>query len=85
MLFVVRLLEVGHATLVSGKPPYSACLASKLTHVFVEKALEKDVQALQSVGVKCLSPDYIPEFILQVRHKSIDALRPACEFCELLV
>jgi len=61
---------------VSGKPPYSACLASKLTHVFVEKALEKDVQALQSVGVKCLSPDYIPEFILQVRHKSFDTLRP---------
>ena len=60
---------MGHATLVSGKPPYSACLASKLTHVFVEKALENDVQALQSVGVECLSPDYIPEFILQVRHK----------------
>lgn len=64
---IVRLLEVGCAALVSGKPPYSACLASKLTHVFVEKACEKDVQALQSAGVHCLSPDYIPEFILQVR------------------
>lgn len=63
---IVRLLEVGCAALVSGKPPYPACLASKLTHVFVEKALENDVQALQSAGVKCLSPDYIPEFILQV-------------------
>ena len=73
LVVVVRLLEVGRAALVSGKPPYSACLASKLTHVFVENALEKDVQALQSVGVKCLSPDYIPEFILQVRDKSFDA------------
>ena len=52
--------------LVSGKPPYSCSLASKLTHVFVEKALEDDVQALQNAGVHCLSPDYIPEFILQV-------------------
>ena len=33
----------------------------------MEKALEQDVQALQSVGVQCLSPDYIPELILQVR------------------
>lgn len=71
---------MGHAELVSGKPPYSACLASKLTHVFVEKALEKDVQALQSVGVKCLSPDYIPEFILQVRDKSLMHKDLSCEF-----
>ena len=61
------MLEVGGATTVSGKPPYSASLASKITHIFVEKALEQDVQALQSVGVQCLSPDYIPELILQVR------------------
>ncbi|XP_027047528.1 SMC5-SMC6 complex localization factor protein 1-like [Pocillopora damicornis] len=60
-----RLLEVGGATTVGGKPPYSASLASKITHIFVEKALEQDVQALQSVGVQCLSPDYIPELILQ--------------------
>lgn len=65
---------MGHATLVSGKSPYPAFLTSKLTHVFVEKALEKDVQALQSAGVTCLSPDYIPEYILQVRHGSFDAL-----------
>lgn len=68
---------MGHATLVSGKPPYPAFLASKLTHVFVEKALEKDVQALQSAGITCLSPDYIPEYILQVRYRSFDTLRPA--------
>lgn len=61
------MLEVGGATTVGGKPPYSASLASKITHIFVEKALEQDVQALQSVGVQCLSPDYIPELILQVR------------------
>ena len=63
---IVRLLEVGSAVLVSGKPPYPSNLASKLTHVFVDKALEDDVQALQTAGVQCLSPDYIPEFILQV-------------------
>ena len=62
------MLEVGGAAIVScGKPPFSASLASKITHIFVEKALEQDIQALQSVGVQCLSPDYIPEFILQVR------------------
>lgn len=66
LVVIVRLLEVGCAALVSGKPPYSASLVSKLTHVFVEKELEKDVQALQRAGVKCLSPDYIPEFLLQV-------------------
>ena len=62
----VRLLEVGGAVMVSAKPPYPSNLASKLTHVFVEKALEDDVKILQNAGVLCLSPDYIPEFILQV-------------------
>lgn len=52
--------------MVSGKPPYPSNLASKLTHVFVEKALEDDVKILQNAAVLCLSPDYIPEFILQV-------------------
>lgn len=67
MFFVFhRLLEVGCAAIVTGKPPYKSTLASKLTHIFVEKALEDDIQALQAAGVQCLSPDYIPEFILQV-------------------
>lgn len=52
--------------MVSGKPPYPSNLATKLTHVFVEKILEDDVKVLQNAGVLCLSPDYIPEFILQV-------------------
>lgn len=52
--------------MVSGKPPYPSNLATKLTHVFVEKVLEDDVKVLQNAGVLCLSPDYIPEFILQV-------------------
>lgn len=66
VIYFLRLLEVGSAVLVSGKPPYPSSLASKLTHVFVEKALEDDIKPLQTTGVHCLSPDYIPEFILQV-------------------
>ena len=66
MLLFARLLEAGGAILVSGKMPYSASLAAKLTHVFVEKALENDVKTLKDAGVPCLTPDYIPEVILQV-------------------
>ena len=62
----VRLLEVGCAVVVNCKPPYQSSLASKLTHVFVETGLENEVKYLQLAGVNCLSPDYIPEFILQV-------------------
>lgn len=60
-----RLLEVGCAVIVNGKSPYQSSLASKLTHVFVETALHNEIKALQLAGVQCLSPDYIPEFLLQ--------------------
>ena len=66
LVYFSRLLEVGGATLVNGKPPYSASLADKLTHVYVESTSVKDVQPLKESGVPCLSTDYIPEFILQV-------------------
>ena len=52
--------------IVNRKEPYPVSLANKLTHVFVEKALEHDIQALKDAGVPCLSPDYISEFILRV-------------------
>jgi len=60
-----RLLEVGCAAVVNCKPPYQSSLASKLTHAFVDTGLENDVKCLHLAGVHCLSPDYIPEFILQ--------------------
>ena len=66
LVYFSRLLEVGGATLVNGKPPYSASLADKLTHIYVESTSVKDVQSLKESGIPCLSTDYIPEFILQV-------------------
>ena len=69
VFLIVRLLEVGCAVIVNGKSPYQSSLASKLTHVFVETALHNEIKALQLAGVQCLSPDYIPEFLLQVKQQ----------------
>ncbi|XP_001633927.2 uncharacterized protein LOC5513685 isoform X2 [Nematostella vectensis] len=62
-----RLLAAGQARILNGKPgdTYMPKLAKKLTHVFVEKSLECDVEGLAKAGVPCLSPDYIPEYILR--------------------
>lgn len=67
-LFVLRLLDAGQATVLNAKPPFQANLIQKVTHVFVEKAMEKDIQCFLAAGIPCLSPDYIPEYILQVNY-----------------
>lgn len=71
MNFSTRLLEIGGAKLVNGKPPYSAGLAEKLTHAFVENDSMGAVQVLKECGIPCLSTDYIPECILQVNDPTI--------------
>ena len=68
LLYIIifhSLLEVGQACVLNLKPPFTASL-QKATHVFVEKALEKEVKCFADAGIPCLSPDYIPEYILQV-------------------
>ena len=66
--FVYRLLEAGGASVVSGKPPYdiASLIAGKLTHVFTERNLEPVIAGLRKAGLPCLSPDFIPEYILRV-------------------
>jgi len=48
------------------KPPFNNSHLQKTTHVFVEKSLEKEAKCFADAGLPCLSPDYIPEYILQV-------------------
>jgi hypothetical protein len=67
VLFFSRLLDAGQATVLNAKPPFQANLVQKITHVFVEKDLEKDVKGFLDAGIPCLAPDYIPEYILQVK------------------
>ena len=43
--------------------------AEGVTHVFVEADLKHDVVSLEENGVPCLSPDYIPEYIIQVPYE----------------
>ncbi|XP_031568716.1 SMC5-SMC6 complex localization factor protein 1-like [Actinia tenebrosa] len=67
-----RLLDAGQATVLNARPPFQANLVEKVTHVFAEKAMEKVVQCFLDAGIPCLSPDYIPEYILQDPIPSMD-------------
>jgi hypothetical protein len=62
-----RLLEAGDARILK-KISFqdSSNLPKDLTHVFVETKLKADVQHLEGKGISVYSPDYIPEYIIEV-------------------
>lgn len=63
-----RLLDAGNAMIYKRKINFKdpSSFPKDIKYVFVETKLLPDVLHLRKMGIHVLSPDYIPEFIIQV-------------------
>ena len=55
-------------------------LAKLLDYIFVDKCYEEKVRPLMSRGVPCLSPEFIAEYLFEVRYQD-----SFCIFLDCLV
>ncbi|XP_074642713.1 uncharacterized protein LOC141899964 isoform X2 [Tubulanus polymorphus] len=62
-----RLLEAGGAMTFSYKPPFSSMTIRKsaITHAFVDVTNKESARPLQEIGIPCLLPEYIGDYIIR--------------------